>query len=474
MAITASGIGSGVDVEGLVSQLIASEKDPLEKRIEQKEATFDAKLSGLGTLKSALTSFQDSVKDLSDLSTFQTRKVDTNQEELFSGSADSSAVSGSYEIEVTRLAQAHKLMSAGFSDKDTDVGTGDLTISTGTDSSFTINIDDSNKTLDGISQAINSAADNPGVTATIINVDDGLGGTVSKLVISASEMGSDYALKVEVANDGDNDDTDTAGLSQLVYVAAAGGVRNMTELTALADLDAQFNLDGQAVTYSSNTVKDVIQGVTIYLDKAEPGTKGTLAVTTDSMSVSESLSVFVGNYNTLLDAMDSLSTYDAETGEASILLGDSTLRSVESQVRQVMSSRMIGEVFTTLYDVGLSAGEDGKLSLNSSRFDAAAAKNLEAIGSLFASDDGIATQLDTVLSGFLESGGRFDARVDGIQSSLSELGDQRGVLERRMDKLEERYRAQFTAMDLLVSQLQSTSGYLGSQLENLPKIGGNK
>ncbi len=469
MAIAATGIGSGVDVEGLVSQLIASEKEPLEKRIEQKEAAFDAKLSGLGTLKSALVSFQSSVKDLSDLETFQARKVDTNQEELFSGSADSTAVAGSYEIEVTRLAQPHKLMSTGFANKDTAVGTGDLTITTGTDSSFTISIDDSNKTLDAISKAINSASDNPGVTATIINVDDGAGGTVSKLVVSASEMGSDYALKIEVTNDGDNNDTDTAGLSQLVYVT--GGTTNMTELTALADLDAQFNLDGQAVTYSSNTVKDVIQGVTIYLDKAEPGTKGVLEVTSDSLSVSESLSVFVGSYNTLLDAMDSLSNYDAETGEAAILLGDSTLRSVQSQIRQALSSRVTGDAFTMLYDVGLSAGEDGKLSLSSTRFDDAAAKDLEAIGALFASKNGVATQLDTALSGFLDSGGRFDARIDGIQSSLNELDDQRTVLDRRMDKLETRYRAQFTAMDLLVSQLQSTSEFLGSQLDSLS---GNK
>ncbi len=468
MVIAATGIGSGVDIENLVTQLIAAERDPTEKRIEQKEAVFEAKLSGLGTLKSALTSFQESVKALSDLSSFQARNVDSNQPEIFSASADSTAVAGSYEIEVTRLAKQHKLMSAGFVDRNSEVGTGTLTISVGTDS-FTLEIDDSNKTLDAISQEINGATDNPGVSATIINVDDGAGGSVSKLVISSVEMGSDYELKIEVTNDGDGDDTDTAGLSQLVYVN--GGTTNMTELNALADLDAQFKLDGQPVTYSSNTVKDVIDGVTIYLDKAEPGTTGTLAVTTDVMSVSEALSVFVGNYNTLVDAIDSLSNYDVETGEASILLGDSTLRSVQSQIRQVLSSTVNGDEFTMLYDVGLSTDDTGKLSFSSTRFDAAAAKDLEAIGSLFASENGIATQLDTVLSGFLDSGGRFDTRVDGIQNSLRELGEQREVLERRMEKLEERYRAQFTAMDLLVSQMQTTSEYLGSQLDSLA---GNK
>ncbi len=470
-AITSAGIGSGIDIEGLVSQLVAAERAPATNRLAFKESRFLADLSGLGQLKGAMSQFQESVTALKNLSTFQARNANSANEELFTATASSSAVSGDYNIEVVKKAQVHKLMTEGFTDKNAVVGTGNLMISTGADS-FTIEIDDSNKTLEGISQAINSAADNPGVTSTIINVDDGAGGTVSKLVFSATETGSDSALEIKVTNDGDGDDEDhLVGLSQLIFDQDYHN-EHLTEINAYADLDAQIKIDGQMVTRSSNSIDDAIEGVTINLQKAEAGTEVALNVSLDSGGLNETISGFVSSYNSLVDTMKSLSKFDPSGGQSGVLLGDATLRNVQSQMRSAMAS-VVGDsesAFTMLNEIGITTTAAGTLEINTSKLNEAMDQDFDAIGALFASDNGIAARLDLSLSSFLDSDGVFESRTKGIQGSVERLSDQREVLDRRMQSLEARYRSQFIAMDMLLSQLQTTGGYLASQLENLPGV----
>ncbi len=470
-AITSAGIGSGIDIEGLVSQLVASERAPATNRLGFKESRFLAELSGLGQLKGAMSQFQDSVATLKNLSTFMAREAKSSNEELFTATANSSAVAGNYNIEVVKKAQVHKLMTEGFVDKNSVVGTGDLTISTGT-KSFTIAIDDSNKTLEGISQAINSAPDNPGVTSTIINVDDGSGGTVSKLVVSATETGSDNALEIRVNNDGDGDNEDhLVGLSQLIFDIDYHP-EHLTEINASTDLDAQIKIDGQTVTRSSNSINDAIEGVTIDLQKAETGTENSLSISLDSGGLNETIASFVSSYNSMVDTMQSLSKFDPSGGSSGVLLGDATLRNVQSQMRGIIAS-VVGDSessFTMLNEIGITTTEQGKLEIDSSKLNEAMDQDFDAIGELFASDNGIAARLDASLSSFLDSDGVLDSRSKGIQGSIDRLSDQREVLDRRMQSLEARYRAQFGAMDLLLSQLQATSGYLASQLESLPGV----
>ncbi len=471
-AITSAGIGSGIDIEGLVSQLVAAERAPATNRLGFKESRFLAELSGLGQLKGAMSQFQESVTSLKNLSTFMARDAASANEELFTATASSSAVAGNYNVEVIQKAQVHKLMTEGFVDKNSVVGTGNLTISTGAES-FTIEIDDSNKTLEGISQAINSASDNPGVTATIVNVDDGAGGTVSKLVISATQTGSDNILKIEVANDGDGDNEDhDVGLSQLIFDIDYHP-EHLTEINASTDLDAQIKIDGQMVTRSSNSIDDAIEGVTIDLQKAEIGTEVALNISLDSGELNETISGFVSSYNSMIETMKSLSKFDPSGGPSGVLLGDSTLRNIQSQMRSVIAS-VVGDSdeseFTMLNEIGITTTAQGTLEIDSSKLNEAMDQDFGAIGELFASDNGIAARLDISLSSFLDSDGVMDSRSKGIQGSIDRLSDQREVLDRRMQSLEARYRSQFVAMDLLLSQLQTTGGYLTSQLESLPGV----
>jgi len=172
MAITAPGTGSGIDIGGLVAQLVAAEGQPALLRLNTREARLQADLSAIGTLKSALSQFQNSVKALNDLKTFQARTATSSDEELFSVSADTTAVASSYSIEVTQLAESAKLRSGDFSSETEVVGTGTLDISLGADT-FQLTIDGTNNTLADVRDAINSASDNPGIQASIITVDAG-------------------------------------------------------------------------------------------------------------------------------------------------------------------------------------------------------------------------------------------------------------------------------------------------------------
>ena len=172
MPIIASGIGSGLDISGLVSQLVASEAEPANARLNAQEIDYGSELSAFGTLKSALSAFQDSVSKLESATAFQVFTSTSSNEDVFTASANDTAVAGDYSIEVMQLAQADKLRSVDFSAGTEVIGTGTLDISLGA-TSFQLTIDSSNNTLDGIRDAINSAADNPGITASLISVDSG-------------------------------------------------------------------------------------------------------------------------------------------------------------------------------------------------------------------------------------------------------------------------------------------------------------
>jgi flagellar hook-associated protein 2 len=451
MPITAGGIGSGLDIESLVTQLVAAEGQPATFRLNSKEANLQADLSAFGTLKGALSKFQDSVKNLDDLDSFQERSVTSSDTDLFSASADTTAVAGSYDIEVSQLAKAAKLRSGDFSSGTEVVGTGTLNISLGVDS-FEITIDDSNKTLEGIRDAINAASDNPGITASVINVDSG-----TQLVLSSDKIGATNTIGIVAT---DNDGADGADLTRLETA-------NLTSLQSAQD--AIIFVDQQQVTRDSNSFSDVITGVTFTLNKADVGVTETLTVELDRGSVKSKVNSFLGAYNSLVETMKTLSSYDEEGGASGALLGDSALRGVQNQIRQTMANSISGLEFGTLSEIGVTTNEQGKLTLDSSKFDEVLDYDFESVSKLFASESGLASSLNTLLERYVSSDGILSAKTEGLQSRISSVGDDRERLDRRLASLDARYRAQFTAMDMLVGQLQSTGNYLAQQLANLPK-----
>jgi flagellar hook-associated protein 2 len=453
MAISATGIGSGIDVESLVSQLVAAEGQPATNRLNTKEAKLQASLSAFGSLKSALSSFQSTVKLLNDETDFLARTTTSSNTDLFTATANKTAVEGSYKIEVFQLAQAAKMRSGDFVDgEDSVVGTGTLNISLGSDS-FQLTIAEPDNTLADVRDAINNASDNPGIKASIINVDGG-----ARLVLSSEKVGGSNTIGIVAT---DNNGADGFDLGRLATA----------NLTSLQDAqDAIIYVDNQMVTRDKNSFSDVISGVTFNLKEAEQGTIETLTINLDKASVTKKLNSFIESYNSLADTMANLSSYNADTGAAGTLLGDSALRGIQTQIRQTMTDAIKGLDFSTLVDLGITTNDNGHLEVDSTKLDSVLSQDFTAVAQLFSSENGLANKLDDVLDRYISTDGILISRTDGLQSRIDSITDERERLSTRLGALEARYRAQFTAMDAMVAQMQSMGDYLSQQLANLPGV----
>ena len=446
-AITSAGLGSGLDIEGLVSKLVAAEGQPASSRLNRKEANLQADLSALGSLKGALSAFQTSVQGLKDVSAFQARTATSSNTDLFTVTANSSAVAGSFAIKVEQLAQSAKMRSGDFSSETALPGAGTLTIGLGA-SSFNISVA-SDTTLAGVRDAINQASDNPGIKATVIKVDSG-----SQLVLTSDKVGAANTISIGAT------DTDALDGNDLNRLATA----SLTSIQTASD--AIIYVDGQKVTKAGNSFSDVISGVTITLKKADLSKTETLNIALDKDSAKSKVNDFIKAYNSLAGTMSSLSSYNAETKQASRLFGDSTLRGVQNQVRQVLANPVSGVPgVSTLAEIGIKTNKSGVLELDATKLDSVIASNFEAVSQLFAATDGLATRFDGVLKNYLSSDGALSSRVDGANKQIRGITDQRDKLNIRLAALESRYRKQFTAMDALVGQLQATGSYLDSAIE---------
>jgi flagellar hook-associated protein 2 len=390
--LSSPGIGSGLDINGLVTKLMEAEQAPL-KALAKKEADYQAKLTAYGTLKGAFASFQTSAKGLSTANKFSTAKASAADATILAANASSIAKPGSYSIEVSKLAQSHKLASDTFDDPATSIGTGTLTIDFGTytsvGNSFAVNadktsksitIDSTNNSLAGIRDAINEA--DAGVTASILNDGDGY-----RLVLSSNDSGKDNSLRVLVSGDAEGTNVDSLGLSQLAYdpTKTAGAGKNLEE--KLAAQNAELTIDGIAISKSTNSIGDAITGVTLNLLKTTAAdTPTTLTVSRDTTNVKTAVEGFVKAYNEMAATMKELGGYDFKTQEGGLLLGDTTLRSMQNQARNILTQRLEyadGGV-SSLSDIGVSFQRDGTLSIDSSKLDGVLADPAKNVAGLFA------------------------------------------------------------------------------------------
>ena len=457
--IQSPGIGSGLDINSIVSQLVAAERAPLEQRILRQEARITTQISALGTLKGALSAFKSALGPLSDEKDFSPLTTTVSDEEIFTATAGTDAVPGTYEIEVVALAQAHQLASAAFSGgSEAVVGTGTLTITYGT-TSFEVTIDEENNTLDAIRDAINAAKDNPGVQATLIHESGG-----TRLVLTGSDTGAGNAITVTHSG-GDG------GLAQLAY-DPANGVTDLTEIRAAQD--AHVRIAGFDHYSSTNTISEAIDGVTLDLKAAEPGTQVTLSVAYDTARTIERVKQFVTAYNTLQGQLANLRSYTPQTGASGPLLGDALLRSIEEQIRTDLTDPVGGATgdLRTLASIGVTKTVDGKLELDENRLKEALSTDRRAVAAIFGSEDGIAARLSEHIEAHLDStSGDIAARDRSLQDSLKHIERDKEALDLRMEAIAARYLRQFTALDTMLAQLNSTAAYLAQQLANLPKPG---
>ena len=462
--ITAAGTGSGIDIENIITKLTEAERVPTEQRLALRETQIQAEISAFGSLKSALSDFRKSLTNLSSLQNLAARAATSSNPESFTVSGNNTASVGSSKIEVVNLASAHKLVStADFTGPDDAVGAGKLTISSG-GVSFDVDIvGGQNNTLAGIRDAINDAADNPGVTASILTISDGMGGTLSKLVLSADETGAANAITVAVTGDSDGDDLDNNGLSAFLNA-------NMDQKSD--PLDALIRVDGYDVTSTTNVVEDAIQGVTLTLLEANPGIEETLNVSIDKSAIKQNLTLFVENFNALSDTLNYLTDYDSETKEAGLLTGDSTVRSIETQLRRTLTNAVeeLGGNFNSLASLGITTQRDGTLKIDSSKLDKALNSNFDDVANLLGGEFGIAKKLDTSINNFIKTGGLISGRNNTFLEQLKDIDAQREKLDMRMTSYEERLRNQYAALDLIVANLNSTGDYITQQMEAISKI----
>lgn len=451
MSITAAGVGSGLDVESIVSQLMELERQPI-TRLENKQSIVNLQISAYGRLSSKVSDFQSAMEKLSSASEFQVYSATSNDESLFTVSASSSALAGSYSVEVQSVAERSKIATNAFTDSNTVVGEGVLTIYTGTNS-FDVGISQNagNNTLSGIRDAINNASDNTGVVASIVNDDQG-----AHLVLSSKETGLENALKVTVSDTGDNNNTDDSGLSSLAY--EAGVVEHRAAISNAAD--AKIKIDGFTVTSSSNTITGAVSGLTINVK--DQGTS-TIDVTRNDESITQSVQAFVDAYNAIKTEIKSQREGQLEA--------DSTLLTLERQISSVLNSgnAITGSSFSYLTQVGISIDETGVMSVNSSKLSDTLAYNFNSFVNLFsAENEGLANRLSNLADGFLGTDGLIQARKDGLNAQLDRIDDQIFKIEDRLVSVERRIRTQFSSLDTLVSSLQSTGSFLSQQLASMP------
>lgn len=458
-SIVSTGIGSGLDIAGIVQSLVAAEGQPVETRIGTQEARAQAKLSAFGGLKSALADFRDKLEVMKTPEKFLLRKAISGNEDYFTVSADSKALPASYSLEVVQLAQAQKLTSGAFTDSDTVVGTGTLTVAVGA-STMDLTIDATNNTLAGIRDAINSATDNPGVAATIVNADSG-----SYLILTGEATGAASTITVTQAG-GDG------GLAALEYDPGSG-LASLTE--SIAAQDSLIRIDGFDVQNATNTVVGAVQGVTISLGSVSGGAAATLTVENDETGARGLVGDFVESYNELLKTLDALTDYDAESERAGPLLGDATIRGIRDQIRRELSQAVNDPnlPFGTLSEVGIQTQLDGSLTIDDTDLSNILADDFVKFGQLFSNTNGFATRLYDLADSFLDTEGIIEARTKGIETQIEGLADDRESLNERLASLETRLLRQFNALDSLLAQLSSTSNFLTQQLNNLPTPDGS-
>lgn len=481
--ITATGVGSGIDVNSLVSDLVAARREPQEERLDRTEAELQARLSGYGSIQGAISELQSALNGLQAGTAAGANRVEVGDPSVLSARAGS-GITGSHHIRFDAQATAHRLVSPPTADPlgsaDAVLGTGTLTFRFGTttgDGGYRFTPDETGEahtvtirdgSLRGIAEAINGA--NIGVEASVI-----FDGTSYRLALASAETGAARSMQVVAADDGA---AEGPGLSLLAFHDEE---QRMVQTRAASDVSG-LEIDGIPVSSASNTLSGFLAGIEIELGR--PG-ETTLDLTRDDDAFVEAIQTFAERYNALVKVLNDLSSYDPETGEAGDLNGDSLLRNVQSQVRQVMG-QLLGEgagSFRHLSEIGLSHGSptgplDGTLVLDEDRLRAAIGQDPAGVAALFAAPGGedgeppgYAVGLNQVLSGLLGRDGPFRSMSESINDRLEGLGNERLRLDERMAAYEAMTRAKFNAMDALVAQLQSTGNFLTQQLEALPPIG---
>ena len=480
-----TGLGSGLDIEGLVTGLINAESTAQLSIFAQRTQKATSLISGFGDIRSSLDALRQTLTSLETSDTFQSVTSTSSSPSTATITSEPGAAAGSYSLEVSALAERQSLVSGDFAATTTEVGTGTLTINLGSptynvapadtstyasfsedvsESAITVSIASGSSTLADVRDAINAATDK--VNAAIVK-----NGSDYKLLISPTESGIGNSLSISVTDTGDDNDTDSLGLSQLAFNAT---VANLDQSRAASD--ARFSINGMALTSESNVLSDVVDGIDITLLQATSGAV-TLSVFNDHSVAESAVNSFISAYNAYVTTNDVLTDYNAATNVSGALFGDFTARTIAGQIRTQLSTTIASATgtYTTLSDIGIEVQTNGTLELDTTRFQSAMAADTQSVQSIFVDRtengstlSGFASVMDDLLDTFTSSTGTIKDRTDSIESEMVGLAEDELEFARRMENLEARYRRQFNALDSLLAEITATQDYLTTALDQLP------
>jgi len=403
--ISSLGIGSGVLTADLVDQLVQAERAPTEERLTQKTEQTQALISAYGKLRSAVTELRLPMRQLSAPDNLKAFSASSSNDSIAVSVDSTKASRGTYNVDVTSLATAQALASRDvFADRDaTSVGQGTLTLTVG-DKVTNVTIDSSNDTLQGLANAINDA--DAGVSAGVIDTGNGY-----RLVLSADETGTANAVSITVSGDNQGTDTDNQGLSRFAFNGDMDPGAGLEE--TITATDAVMSINGVEVTRATNDFENVIDGLTFSI--SETGS-ATIKVEQDFGAVADRVQGFVDKFNALQSTIDSLAGFNAEAGVGGLLTGDSTVRTIQNQLRQILTRVVPGlenASVRSLADVGITTNfETGGLQFDREKFEEQLKNNPDDVTALFA-EQGRTTdsQVEFVRSGVNTEPGTYAINV---------------------------------------------------------------
>lgn len=476
MTIQSLGVGSGLALDDLVQQLLTAERQPKEERLNAKEERIEAEISGLGQIKSKLSDFKDAVDELrSDNGINGREPTITNPSEdndVLSADASNSALRGSYEIVVEQLASGSRITTdagafTSSSDPVLTSGTGSLTFDVGGSDSFTVDVT-AGMSLTALREKINSADNNFGVTANIIDTGTGAG---PRLVFSSSETGDGNDLVI----------TNDTGAAELDRLSTAGGTNNISTANIESARNAVAYIDGIEVQSSSNDFENTIQNVSFEVNEVSPkdaagdflATK--LNIGYDKEGLDKKIRDFVDNYNALIDEIGTLTKYgESELEDDGALAGDSLLRGIQSGLASIVGDSVSTSALGGLFQIGIEFNDDGKLEVGTTdfglgsgedRLEDALEDNFDEIAKLFTDpNEGIATRLYDFSKEYTSFSGLISLRERAAKDDRDDLFDERETLELRMLNYEEILRDKYLNLDQTVAQLNQTGSALLASL----------
>jgi flagellar hook-associated protein 2 len=473
MTISSPGVGSGLDVNSIVTQLMTVEQQPL-KLLQTKASTLQTQLSAYGTVKSVLSGFQTAAAALMNTDTWKAHTFSSNNTAAVTGSASTSALATSFSLDVNNLAQVQSVRSGSQATGSAIGADGRLDIqlgqwsgtnfSTGSGSAVSINVA-STDTLTDIATKINGAS--AGITAVVVK-----SGATDQLLIRGNSTGDAAGFQIKTYDGSGTQITDgTTGVGKLAYdynaSATVPAFYGMQQTQAAQN--ASISIDGIAVSSATNTVSDAVPGVTLnLLAKTTTSTQITVGQNTDT--IQSQISAFVDAYNKVNSTLATLTAYDPSTKTAGTLQGDSTAVGLQNVLRSMLGANgPAGTAFNRLSDMGLEMQRDGSLTINSTKL-TAALSNTAGLNTFFTASNGssAANGMAKRINDFIQAAdgvsGNITNRSTALQSSITRNSNDQNAMNTRLAAMQAQYYAKFNALDTKMGTLSSLSSFVSQQI----------